>query len=76
MINHINTAVLGIELPSINPNADFEIKEVEIIIKESDSTVARIVETKTITDADITSTFYTYTYKSDTPQETLTTCLQ
>ena len=71
MINHINTAVLGIELPSINPNADFEIKEVEIIIKESDSTVARIVETKTITDADITSTFYTYTYKSDTPQETL-----
>ena len=71
MINHINTAVLGIELPSINPNADFEIKEVEIIIKESDSTVARIVETKTLTDADITSTFYTYTYKSDTPQETL-----
>ena len=71
MINHINTAVLGIELPSINPNADFEIKEVEIIIKESDSTVARIVETKTLTDADISSTFYTYTYKSDTPQETL-----
>ena len=71
MINHVNTAVLGIELPSINPNADFEIKEVEIIIKESDSTVARIVETKTLTDADISSTFYTYTYKSDTPQETL-----
>jgi len=71
MINHVNTAVLGIELPSINPNADFEIKEVEIIIKESDSTVARIVETKTLTDASITSTFYTYTYKSDTPQETL-----
>jgi len=71
MINHINTAVLGIELPSINPNADFEIKEIEIIIKESDSTVARIVETKTLTDASISSTFYTYTYKSDTPQETL-----
>ena len=71
MINHVNTAVLGIELPSINPNADFEIKEIEIIIKESDSTVARIVETKTLTDADISSTFYTYTYKSDTPQETL-----
>ena len=71
MINHVNTAVLGIELPSINPNADFEIKEVEIIIKESDSVVARIVETKTLTDADISSTFYTYTYKSDTPQETL-----
>jgi hypothetical protein len=71
MINHVNTAVLGIDLPSINPNADFEIKEVEIIIKESDSTVARIVETKTLTDADISSTFYTYTYKSDTPQETL-----
>ena len=71
MINHVNTAVLGIELPSINPNGDFEIKEVEIIIKESDSTVARIVETKTLTDADISSTFYTYTYKSDTPQETL-----
>ena len=71
MINHINTAVLGIELPSINPNADFEIKEIEIIIKESDSTVARIVETKTLIDANISSTFYTYTYKSDTPQETL-----
>jgi len=71
MINHVNTAVLGIELPSINPNGDFEIKEVEIIIKESDSTVARIVETKTLTDANISSTFYTYTYKSDTPQETL-----
>lgn len=71
MINYVNTAVLGIELPSINPNGDFEIKEVEIIIKESDSTVARIVETKTLTDADISSTFYTYTYKSDTPQETL-----
>ena len=62
MINHINKAVLGIELPSINPNADFEIKEIEIIIKESDSTTARIVETKTLTDADISSTFYTYTY--------------
>jgi len=71
MINNINKIVLGIELPSINPNADFEIKEIEIIIKESDSTVARIVETKTLTDASITSTFYTYTYKSDTPQETL-----
>ena len=71
MVNNVNTAVLGIELPSINPNADFEIKEVEIIIKESDSTVARIVETKTLTDASISSTFYTYTYKSDTPQETL-----
>ncbi len=71
MINHVNTAILGIELPSINPNADFEIKEVEIIIKESDSTVARIVETKTLTDASITSTFYTCTYKSDSPQEAL-----
>ena len=71
MVNHINKAVLGIELPSINPNADFEIKEIEIIIKESDSTVARIAETKTLTDADISSTFYTYTYNSDTPQETL-----
>ena len=71
MINNINKIVLGIELPSINPNADFEIKEIEIIIKESDSIVARIIETKTLTDASITSTFYTYTYKSDTPQETL-----
>lgn len=71
MVNNINKIILGIELPSINPNGDFEIKEVEIIIKESDSTVARIVETKTLTDASITSTFYTYTYNSDTPQETL-----
>ena len=71
MVNNINKIILGIELPSINPNGDFEIKEVEIIIKESDSTAARIVETKTLTDASITSTFYTYTYNSDTPQETL-----
>ena len=62
MVTNINKIILGIELPSINPNGDFEIKEVEIIIKESDSTAARIVETKTLTDASITSTFYTYTY--------------
>ena len=71
MINHVNKVVIGVDLPSINPNADFEIKEIEIIIKESDSTVARIVETKTLTDADISSTFYTYTYKSDAPQAAL-----
>ena len=71
MINHVNKVVIGVDLPSINPNADFEIKEIEFIIKESDSTVARIIETKTLTDASISSSFYTYTYKSDAPQAAL-----
>jgi hypothetical protein len=71
MINNTNKVVIGVELPSINPNADFEIKEIEFIIKESDSTVARVLETKTLTDANISSTFYNYTYKSDTPQNAL-----
>ena len=71
MINNTNKVIIGVELPSINPNADFEIKEIEFIIKESDSTVARVLETKTLTDANILSTFYNYTYKSDTPQNAL-----
>ncbi len=73
MINHVNKVIIGVDLPSINPNADFEIKEIEFIIKESDSTVARIVDTKTLTDASISSSFYTYTYKSDAPQAALPT---
>ena len=71
MVNNANKVIIGVELPSINPNADFEIKEIEFIIKESDSTVARVLETKTLTDANISSTFYNYTYKSDTPQNAL-----
>ena len=73
MINNANKVIIGVELPSINPNADFEIKEIEFIIKESDSTVARVLETKTLTDANISSAFYSYTYKSDTPQNALPT---
>ena len=71
MINNTNKVIIGVELPSINPNADFEIKEIEFIIKESDSIVARVLETKTLTDANISSAFYNYTYKSDTPQNAL-----
>lgn len=69
MVNGANKVVLDIPLPSSNPTTDYEIIEVDVLIKDSNSAAVRILETLDITDS--TGNEITYTYKSSLPTKTL-----
>jgi hypothetical protein len=69
MVNGANKVVLDIPLPSSNPTSDYEIIEVDVLIKDSNSAAVRILETLDITDS--TGDEITYTYKSSLPTKTL-----
>lgn len=66
MINGINQVVMDIDVP-----ANLQIKEVEILYKESDSAAIRIIDTKAYSEASGTPQKITYTYKSTKPKSTL-----
>ena len=69
MVNGANKVVLDIPLPSSNPTSDYEIIEVDVLIKDSNSAAVRILETLDVTDS--TGNEITYTYKSSLPTKTL-----
>lgn len=64
MVNGINQVVMDIDVP-----ADIQIKEIEILSKESNSPAIRIVDTKPYSD--VVSGELEYTYKSTKPKGTL-----
>lgn len=45
MQNNINNLVLNIELPSGSPHKNYKIIEIDIIVKESDGVVYKVIET-------------------------------
>lgn len=69
MVNGANKVVLDIPFPSSNPTSDYEIIEVDVLIKDSNSAAVRILETLEVTDS--TGNEITYTYKSSLPTKTL-----
>ena len=64
MVNGINQVDLSIDVPS-----NLEIKEIDILYKETDSPAVRIVDTKNISD--VSNSTLTYSYKSTQPKLTL-----
>ena len=68
MVNHANRVALTIPLPS-NPFSHFNIIAVDIILKDSNSTAAKIVETIEVTSS--TGTSLSYNYDSTIPIKTL-----
>lgn len=51
MQNNINNLVLNIELPSGSPYKDYKITEIDIIVKESDGVVYKVVESIPVDDS-------------------------
>lgn len=80
MENSINNIDLFIPLPSNQPEADYHIKEIEIIYTESDSISAQVVDTIPVNDAfneiidspGLDGVHFKYTYKSKLPYKTVT----
>lgn len=69
MVNGANKVVLTAEFPSSNPTTDYEIVEIDFLIKDSNSTAVRILETIDVTDS--SGNQVEYTYKSSLPTKTL-----
>jgi len=69
MVNGANKVVLKAVLPSSTPTTDYEIVEIDFLIKDSNSTAVRILDTIQVTDA--SGDEITYTYKSSLPTKTL-----
>ena len=68
MVNHANRVALTIPLPS-NPFTAFDIISVEVILKDSNSAAAKIVDTIEVTSS--TGTSVSYNYDSTIPIKTL-----
>lgn len=74
MVNGANKVALKIPLPTgtTGPTTDYEIIEVDILIKDSNSPAVRILETIEITDSSLdANNEISYTYKSSLPTKTL-----
>ena len=75
MQNDINNIILNIELPSLNIIADYQVSDIDIIYKESDSLDYKILQTVPVNPTFITNlnntTIYQYTYQSTLPYKTL-----
>ena len=74
--NRINQAVLYVPFPSNQPITDYKIKSVEILYKESNSVVQKVVESVNVQDITFSSykpqeNYYAYTYQSKKPFKTL-----
>ncbi len=74
--NKINNAVLYVPFPSNTPIVDYKIKAVEILYKESDGLVQKIVEVVQASDITFSSykpqeNYYAYTYQSKKPYRAL-----
>jgi hypothetical protein len=72
MINHVNKITLEIPMPD-NHYADYEIKEVEILYKESDSIAIRIMDKIDVSSMNTVEYVYTASnFKSTLPESQLT----
>jgi hypothetical protein len=69
MVNGANKVVLTIPLPAAYAYDNFEVCEVDVLIKDSNSTAVRILETIDVKNE--TASEITYTYKSSLPTKTL-----
>lgn len=69
-INHINKVELTIPLPDLAIQ-DYEIKSVDILIKDANSTAVQVLKTIDITSSHETANELVYVYKSDFPSRTL-----
>ncbi len=77
MQNNINNIVLNIELPSLNIIDDYQVSEIDIIYKESDSLAFKVLQNIEVSPQFITNlkntNIYQYTYQSTIPFKTLPT---
>ena len=77
MENSINQVDLLIELPDLGDNlaANYKIKSIDILYKESDALVVKVVETISVADIQqqtgSNTNVYSYIYKSQKPYKTL-----
>ena len=77
MQNSINNIILNIQLPSLDIVNDYQVSDIDIIYKESDSLAYKILQSIEITPQFITNlnntNIYQYTYQSTIPFKTLPT---
>jgi uncharacterized protein (TIGR02145 family) len=77
MQNSINNIVLNIQLPSLDIVSDYQVSDIDIIYKESDSLAYKILQSIEVTPQFITNlnntNIYQYTYQSTIPFKTLPT---
>ena len=77
MQNNINNIVLNIELPSLDIIDDYQVSDIDIIYKESDSLAFNILQTIEVNPLFITNlnntNIYQYTYQSTIPFKLLPT---
>ena len=77
MQNNINNIILNIELPSLDIITDYQVQEIDIIYKESDSLAYKILQSIDVNPQFITNlnktNIYQYTYQSTIPFKTLPT---
>ena len=77
MQNNINNIILNIELPSLDIITDYQVSEIDIIYKESDSLAYKILQNVEVNPqfiSDLNNTnVYQYTYQSTIPYKTLPT---
>ena len=69
-INYINKVELTIPLPNLAIQ-NYEIKSVDILIKDANSTAVQVLKTIDVTSSHETAGEIVYTYKSDFPSRTL-----
>ena len=77
MQNNINNIVLNIELPSLDIVNDYQVSDIDIIYKESDSLAFKVLQTVEVDPLFITNlnntNIYQYTYQSTIPFKLLPT---
>ena len=74
--NRVNNAILYVPFPSNQPITDYKIKSLEILYKESDAVVQKIVEVIDVNTISFSSykpqeNYYEYTYQSKKPYRAL-----
>ena len=71
MVNNINSVKLNIILPSKNVDVNFDISAIEILYKESDNNLIRVVDLIDLNRTNTIDGVFQYQYKSTLPYKTL-----
>ena len=76
MENNVQNVVLNIEMPDVvdKVSSSYKITEIDLLFKESDALIAKVLETVSISDISTQfkgQTLYTYEYQSRKPYKTL-----
>lgn len=69
-INHINKVVVSVPLPT-NPFSDYQIRSVEILMKDANSLAVRLVKSIDLLVGNDVDTELSYTYSSEIPVSTI-----